>query len=301
MKPTVFIPEQIAAAGMDLLRAECDCVADLAQADAVVVRLFQIRRDDLLRAPRLKVIAKHGVGVDNIDVAAATALDIPVVFTPTANANAVAEHTMTLMLALARNLYPASATVFAGRWDKFEGVELAGKTLGVIGLGRIGRRVAEMAQHGFGMEVRAYDPAVKQSAFALADSVEAVLRVADFLSLHLPLTPETKHLINANRLRLLKPNCRIVNTSRGGVIDETALAEALTEKRLAGAALDVFETEPLPAGHPFLKTPNTLLTPHISASTKESLDRMARDAAQGVLDVLQGRPPAWVVNPEVLR
>jgi D-3-phosphoglycerate dehydrogenase len=301
MKPTVFVPEQIAAPGMDLLRAECDCVDDLAQADAVVVRLFQIRRDDLLRAPRLKVIAKHGVGVDNIDVAAATALDIPVLFTPTANANAVAEHTMTLMLALARNLYPASATVLAGRWGKFEGVELAGKTLGVIGLGRIGRRVAEMAQHGFGMEVRAYDPVVKQSAFTLADSVEAVLRVADFLSLHLPLTPETKHLVNANRLRLLKPNCRIVNTSRGGVIDETALAEALTEKRLAGAALDVFEMEPLPAGHPFLKTPNTLLTPHISASTKESLDRMARDAAQGVLDVLQGRPPAWVVNPEVLR
>src|SRR5207245_8659526 len=130
------------------------------QADAVVVRLFQIRADDLLGAPRLKVIAKHGVGVDNIDVAAATARRIPVVFTPTANANAVAEHAMTLILALARNLYPASAALFAGRWSKCEGVELAGKTLGVIGLGRIGRRVAEMALHGFGMKVLAYDPIV---------------------------------------------------------------------------------------------------------------------------------------------
>jgi D-3-phosphoglycerate dehydrogenase len=311
MKPTVFIPDPIAASGMDLLRAGCNCLAPwlegkmpdkelLAHADAVIVRVFEIRTGDLARATRLKVIAKHGVGVDNIDVAAATARRIPVLWTPTANANAVAEHTMTLMLALARNLYPACAATFAGKWGKFEGVELAGNTLGVLGFGRIGRRVAEMARHGFAMEVSAYDPLVTQSDFTLERSIEAVLRTADFLTLHVPLTLETRHLINTARLQWLKPNCRIVNTSRGGVIDEIALTQALQSGRLAGAALDVFDQEPLRADHPFLRTPNLLLTPHISSSTRESLARMAQDSARGVLDVLQGKMPKYPINPEVL-
>ncbi|HYV28690.1 MAG TPA: hydroxyacid dehydrogenase [Candidatus Eisenbacteria bacterium] len=311
MKPTVFLPEPIAANGMELLQAECNCLTPwldgkkperelLAQADAVIVRVFEIRTDDLARAPRLKVIAKHGVGVDNIDVAAATARRIPILWTPTANANAVAEHAMTLMLALARNLYAASTATFAGKWIKFEGVELAGKTLGVLGFGRIGRRVAEMARDGFAMQVRAYDPLVTQSDFTLERSLEAVLRTADFLTLHVPLTPETKHLMNAARLQLLKPNCRLINTSRGGVIDETALAQALQTGRLAGAALDVFDQEPLRADHPFLRTPNLLLTPHISSSTTESLARMSQDSAQGVLDVLHGRKPKYQLNLEAL-
>jgi phosphoglycerate dehydrogenase-like enzyme len=247
------------------------------------------------------------VGVDTIDVAAATARRIPVVFTPMANANAVAEHSITLMLALARNLFPASLAVREGRFrerDKFVGVELAGKTLGVIGLGRIGRRVAEMARHGFAMDVHAHDPLVAKESYdgpaVIEDSLEAVLRIADFLTLHVPLLPETRQLLNVERLRLLKPGCRLINTSRGGVIEESALAEALLAGRLAGAALDVFEQEPLPANHPFLVTPNTLLTPHISSSTREAMERMARDAAQGLLDVLQGRKPEWLVNPEAL-
>lgn len=323
MKPTVLVPERIAAAGMDLLQAECRCLAPwinggkpgetelremLSTADAVLIRLHPMRAADIASASRLKVIARHGVGVDNVDVAAATARGIPVVFTPMANANAVAEQTMTLMLALARHVYPASAAVREGRFrerDKFVGVELAGKTLGVMGLGRIGSRVAEMARHGFGMDVRGYDPFVKQESYsgaaALEDSLESLLGKADFLTLHLPLTADTTRLINAERLRQLKPGCRLINTSRGGVIDEMALAQALHEGRLAGAALDVYEQEPLPADHPFLRTPNTLLTPHISSSTKESLDRMARDAAQGVLDVLAGKRPQWLVNPESLR
>jgi D-3-phosphoglycerate dehydrogenase len=225
-----------------------------------------------------------------------------------ANANAVAEQTLTLMLALARNVYPASVAVREGRFrerDKFIGVELAGKTLAVIGLGRIGSRVAEMVRHGFAMDVRGYDPFVKKECYTgaatIADSLESLLREADFVTLHLPLTPQTGKLINAERLRLMKPSCRIINTSRGGVIDEAALAQALDEGRIAGAALDVFEKEPLPADHAFLRTPNTLLTPHVSASTKESMERMARDAALGLLDVLNGRKPQSVVNPEVFR
>jgi D-3-phosphoglycerate dehydrogenase len=135
----------------------------------------------------------------------------------------------------------------------------------------------------------------------MEDSLETLLRTADFLTLHLPLTPATHHLLNAESLRLLKSECRLINTSRGGVIDEEALACALQEKRIAGAALDVFEHEPLPENHPFLHSPNTLLTPHISSSTKESSEHMARDAAQGVLDVLQGRKPRHSINPEIFR
>jgi D-3-phosphoglycerate dehydrogenase len=299
MRPTVYVPEPIAPAGMDLLEAACDRVEDLARADAVIVRLFRVTAEQLAECQRLRVIAKHGVGVDNIDVAAATARRIPVVFTPMANANAVAEHTLAMMLALARNLYPASAALREGKWTRPEGVELAGKTLGLVGLGRIGGRVAAMARDGFAMRVVAYDPFVSQSEFAPAESLEALLRDADFVTLHLPLLPETRHLLNADRLRWLKPSCRVINTSRGGVIDETALARALGDGRIAGAALDVFDAEPLPAGHPFRSAPNLLLTPHISSSTKEALDRMARDAAQGALDVLAGKRPQWVVNPEV--
>lgn len=305
MKPVVFLPESIAECGIALLQPDCEVTSDgLQNADAVIVRLFEITADQLDSCERLKVIAKHGVGVDNIDVAAATARKIPVVYTPTANANGVAEHTLTLMLSLARQVFPSSQALREGRFKdraQFQGVELAGKTLGVLGLGRIGLRVAEMARDGLAMNVLAYDPFIEASPFDLAPSLDDVLRASDFLTLHLPLTQETRHLLNAEHLQMLKPGCRIINTSRGAVIDESALVEALRGGHISGAALDVFEDEPLPADHPLCRAPNMLLTPHISSSTAESLDRMACDAAQGVLDVLQGRPPAHVVNPEVLQ
>jgi D-3-phosphoglycerate dehydrogenase / 2-oxoglutarate reductase len=323
VKPVVFVPERIAEAGLSLLSAECECVAPwvdgrkpslaelkmmLTTADAVLVRLFEVRTDDLATAVRLKVIAKHGVGVDNIDVPAATARNIPVVFTPAANGNAVAEHTIALMFSMARNLCPASTALRNGRFtdrDKFEGTEIRHKTLGVLGLGRIGSRVAEIAHRGFEMNVVGYDPFVSKEQYAgvalVKESLDAVLREADFLTLHLPLTPETHRLIDAERLSLMKGGCRIINTSRGGVIDELALVQALREGHIASAALDVFEREPLPPDHPFQKIPNILLTPHISALTKEALERMACDAAQGILNVLQGRRPLHIVNPEVFQ
>jgi D-3-phosphoglycerate dehydrogenase len=314
MKPIVFIPESIAQCGLDLLKSECDCVApwengtevdrnSLYGADAVIVRLFTVGQQDLEQCRRLRVIAKHGVGVDNIDVKAATAAGISVVSTPRANANAVAEHTLTLMLALARNVAPASAIIAQGRFSdrgQYQGVELEGRTLGVIGLGNVGRRVARMAAHGLHMSVLAYDPFLPEGAetspAVLEESLETLLSAADFLTLHVSLTSETKHLINAQSLRLMKPDCRIVNTSRGAVINEIALANALSQGHLAGAALDVFEEEPLPADHPLVRAPNTLLTPHISSSTKESLDRMSLQAAQGAIDVLNGRTPQYPVN-----
>jgi D-3-phosphoglycerate dehydrogenase len=318
MKPRVFLREKIASAGLDLLGSACEVIGPwkdgiepasemLATADAVIVRPHKIGEAEFAAASRLKVVAKHGVGLDAIDVPAATARKIAVVFTPEANSNAVAEHTIALMLALARQIAPVSRAIgedrFADR-SRYEGVEVAGRTLGVIGLGRIGSRVAEIARNGFGMEVIGYDPFLPADALRPAaqrvGSLDALLAKADFLSLHVPLSAETLHIIDAASLARLKPGCRIVNTSRGAVIDEAALVEALETGAVAGAALDVFEKEPLPADHPLCSAPNTLLTPHISSSTAEALERMALDAARGVIDVLGGRRPRYLVNPEAL-
>jgi D-3-phosphoglycerate dehydrogenase len=318
MKPKVFIPEPIAPNGMDLLRGECECWAPwetgaephrslLYSADAIIVRLFKIDRDDIAEAKDLKVIAKHGVGLDNIDCTAASEFLIPVVYTPTANANAVAEHTIGLMLALVRGIAPASKALEDGRFDqrgRFLGIELAGKTLGVIGLGRVGSIVAQIAALGLKMNVIGFDPFVAEGSYKgpaqFTNTLKDLLRQSDFISLHVSLTPETRNMINARTLALVKPGCRLINTSRGAVIDEEALVQALVDRKLGGAALDVFAAEPLPPNHPLLKTPNTLLTPHISSTTVESLDRMSLQAAQGVLDVLHGQNPQYIFNPEVL-
>ena len=323
MKPTVFIPESIAPAGLDLLHSECRCVKgweetddlakdarlqqELYRADAIIVRLFRLAEQDMVRMQRLKVISKHGAGVDNIDCRAATARGIPVVNTPGAVTTPVAEHTLALMLALSRQIAHADHALRAGTFgdrSRFLGIELAGRALGIVGLGRIGSRVAEMASLGLGMKVYAYDPYVAKAQYSgcasIEDSLESLLGKVDFLTLHVLLTGDTEHLINSRTLKLVKPGCRIINTSRGGVIDESALARALKEGRLGGAALDVFEEEPLQPDHPLFEAPNTLFTPHIASSTPECLDRVSQQAAQGVLDVLQGRRPDHIVNPEVL-
>ena len=323
MKPTVFIPESIAPAGLDLLHSECRCVKgweetddlakdarlqqELYRADAIIVRLFRLAEQDMVRMQRLKVISKHGAGVDNIDCRAATARGIPVVNTPGAVTTAVAEHTLALMLALSRRIAHADRALRAGTVGdrgRFLGIELAGSALGIVGLGGIGSRVAEMASLGFRMTVYAYDPYVAKAQYSgcasIEDSLESLLGKVDFLTLHVPLTGDTEHLINSRTLKLVKPGCRIINTSRGGVIDESALAGALKDGRLGGAALDVVEEEPLQPDHPLCRAPNTLFTPHIAGYTPECLDRMSREAAQGVLDVLQGRRPDYIVNPEVL-
>ena len=322
MKPTVYIPERIAVCGLEILGDECAVVAPwvdgrehgpdeqrahLYEADATIVRLITISAVDIERCGKLKVIGRHGVGVDSIDCAAATKRRIAVVYTPAANANAVAEHTLALLMALAKKIGPAWRSVLEGRFTDrihFRSVELAGKTLGVLGLGRIGDRVAQMAAHGLAMKVCAYDPVVDPSRYdgpaTIEGSLETVLKQSDFLTLHVPVNPQTKGMINDDTLNLCKRGCRLINTSRGAVVDEGSLIRALESGQIGGAALDVFQTEPLPGDHPLALAPNTLLTPHISSSTPESLDNMARDAARGVLDVLQGRRPKYVVNPEVL-
>ena len=282
------------------MRAELGC------ADAVIVRLFKINADDLAGARRLKVVAKHGAGLDNIDCQAATERGIPVIYTPGANANAVAEHAIGLLLALARNTTRADAALRGGRpfeRGEFQGVELAGRTLAIIGLGRIGSRVARKA-HGLDMQVVAYDPYVDPASYAgpvtLVGSVDHLLAAADFVTLHVPLTDETRNMIDTGALARLKPGCRLINTSRGGVIDERALCDALHRGSLAGAALDVFAQEPLAPGHPLRRTPNTLLTPHVSGITAEAMSNVSRQVARGVIDVLEGRTPGGLVNPVVL-
>lgn len=322
-KPTVYITEQIGAAGLALLQEHCHCLMPwtvnpespppaprelLAEADAVVVRLFTIGDADFANAPRIKVVAKHGVGVDNIDCEAATRRGVPVVWCPGASSNAVAEHALTLMFALARQIDTAIPMVKAGKFaqrDRLRGTELAGKTLGIIGLGRIGSRVAAKAALGLGMNVLAYDPPLDRSQYhgpaQFVDELSTLLQSADYITLHVPLTRETRRMIDASTLAMLKPTARIVNTSRGAVIDEVALAAALVGGRLAGAAIDVFEAEPVPVDHPLCSAPNAILTPHMSASTAESWENVSLMAAEGVLEVLAGRQPAQVYNPEVFK
>jgi len=320
-KPTVYITEQIGAAGLALLKEHCHCLMPweanpdspptpprelLAESDAVVVRLFTVGDADLANAPRIKVVAKHGVGVDNIDVEAATRRGVPIVWCPGASSNAVAEHAVTLMFALARQMDTAIPMVKAGKFaqrDRLKGTELAGKTLGIIGLGRIGSRVASKAALGLGMNVLAYDPPLDRTKYEgpakFVDQLSSLLAASDYVTLHVPLTSETRRMIDARTLALLKPTARVINTSRGAVIDEAALAAALVNGQLAGAAIDVFESEPVPVDHPLGSAPNAILTPHMSASTAESWENVSRMAAEGVLEVLAGRQPAQVYNPEV--
>lgn len=249
----------------------------------------KVTADWIGKAPDLRLIGRAGVGVDNIDLAAATRRGVAVINAPAANTLAAAEHTMALMLAIARFVPQADASTKAGKWErsKFMGVELFGKTLGVVGLGRIGREVAKRAQ-SFGMKVIGFDPFVSADQarelgidpMALAD----LLKAADFVTLHVPGGEKTKHLINAESLKTVKKGLRLVNCARGELIDEAALADALKEGRVAAAGLDVFSAEPLPADSPLRGAPNVVLTPHLGASTAEAQSRVATELAQAVVD-----------------
>lgn len=252
----------------------------------------------------LRVIARYGSGTDNVDVAAATERGIVVTNTPGANDVAVAELTLGLMLALARRIPAAHDAVRRGRWERPVGTELRGKRLGLIGLGRIGLEVAKLAR-AMGMEVTYYDvmrrPEEERRWDLTFAPLTEVVAQADVISVHVPLTPATHHLIGARELSRVKPGALLINTARGGVVDEVALLAALENGRLAGAALDVFEREPPPADHPLLGHPKVIHTPHMGARTQEAVARMAEGAVAAVLDVLAGRRPAHVVNPEVYR
>jgi D-3-phosphoglycerate dehydrogenase len=308
----VLVAEPLAEEGLALLRAHHqvdvrtglardELLAILPEYDALVVR-SQVKADAevIAAASRLAVIGRAGVGVDNVDLDAATRAGIVVVNAPTGNTVAAAEHTIALMFALARRVAAADASIRRGEWKRaaFTGVELRGKTIGILGLGKIGMAVADRAR-GLQMEVVGHDPFVSAEAAGnhgvTLCSFEEVLGRADVLTLHVPVTRTTKGLIGAAQLARMKPTAFVLNVARGSVVDEAALAEALHEGRIAGAGLDVYEKEP-PTESPLMDAPNTVLTPHLGASTAEAQVRVAVEAAQQVLDVLDGRPARYAVN-----
>ncbi|WP_338833674.1 D-3-phosphoglycerate dehydrogenase [Moorella humiferrea] len=274
--------------------------------DALIVRsATRVTVAAINAAKRLKIIGRAGVGTDNIDVGAATERGIVVVNAPEGNTVAAAEHTMAMMLALARNIPQANAALKQGIWEKkkYVGVELRGKTLGIVGLGKIGREVARRAR-GMEMKVMAYDPYVDPEQAARLEvelaSLEDLLKNADFVTVHLPLTKETRHLLGREELALLKPGARVLNVARGGIIDEEALYEALKSGHLAGAALDVFEEEPLKKS-PLLELDNVIVTPHLGASTEEAQVAVAVEVAYDIVRCLKGEPVLNAVNIPVVR
>lgn len=275
----------------------------LPEADAVILRTQPMTAEAIAQAPRLKIVSRHGVGYDAVDVAALNARGIALSIVGDVNSRAVAEHTLMLMLAVARQAARQDAAVRSGEWNirnRFETVELDGKTLLLLGFGRIGRRVAELAQ-AFGMAVTAHDPYVKPDVLARhrvrpAPDLAKALAEADYLSLHMP-GSASGPLIGDKELGLMKPSAILVNAARGGLVDETALDAALRNGRLYGAGLDVLETEPPPASHPLLSNERVLISPHGAGLTAECASRMAVASVQNVIDHFAGKlDPGLVVN-----
>jgi phosphoglycerate dehydrogenase-like enzyme len=254
-------------------------------------------------AARLKIISRWGVGYDAIDLAAATAHGIIVTNTPGLLDEAVADYTFALLLALARRIPEGNLAVHEGRWNAHWGWDVAGKTIGLIGCGRIARAVARRAA-GFKMQLLAYDLSPNADAVALGVQfvpLEVLLAQSDFVSLHAALTPESRGLLGEAQLRRMKPTALLINAGRGALLDEPALMRALRENWIAGAALDVFCEEPLPANHPFRTTPNLLLTPHQASCARDTGEQVSETAAAAILDAMQGRRPRFVVNPKVFQ
>ena len=267
--------------------------------DALILGLDECDAAVLARADRLKVISRYGTGVDRVDLETATRRGIVVTNTPGVNRIAVAELTIGLMFSLARDIPRVVNNARQGVWERARGRELYGKTLGLIGIGAIGREVASRAS-ALGMHVLAHDPYTPERLFdADMTSLETLLRESHFVSLHCAATPETQNLMNAERFAMMRDGAFLVNTARGEIVDERALYEALTVGKLAGAASDVFKDEP-PAGNPLLTLDNFLPTLHMAGTTAESVQRMAMLAAQNVVDVLRGEPCGYVVNTDVL-
>ena len=312
----VLITEALAESGVELLKQEfeVDVLLDLSpeellekigEYDGLIIRsATQVTAEVIERADNLKAIGRAGIGVDNIDIEAATKRGIIVANAPESNTIAAGEHTLGLMLAAARHIPAADNSLRAGEWkrSKFKGVEVAGKTLGLVGLGHVGTIVARGAL-GMRMRVLAYDPYVSEDRMrdmnvARAETVDEVLEQSDFVSLHVPRTPQTMGLINEDALEKMRPSAYLINVARGGIVDETALYNALKEGRIAGAALDVFREEPT-TDSPLFTLPNAIITPHLGASTVEAQDRAGVTAAEQVATALRDQVPLNAINAPV--
>lgn len=304
----ILISDKLEKEGLDIFAAEKDIQVDckfgisatelksiIKDYDALIVRSgTQVTADIIEAANKLKVIGRAGVGLDNVDLPAATKKGVVAMNTPAGNTTSTAEHTMSMILALSRNIPQAVASVKSGKWEraKFTGVELYGKTLGIVGLGRIGSTVAKMAQ-GFGMKTIGYDPFLSaeiaaKNSIQLVD-LDTVYKTADYITVHIPKTDETTNMISTKQLEMMKKSARVINCARGGIIDEKALVEALKAKRIAGAALDVYDVEPPDFSQEIFKLENCVTTPHLGASTSEAQVNVAIEIANAVKDALLGR------------
>lgn len=323
----VLCSEPIHEAGLQLIKevagitiasepSENTLVNLIPDADALIVRSSYVTAKIIKAGKKLKVIGRHGMGIDNIDLETATSMGVAVVNTSLANVQSVAEHVLAMMLCLCKRINKADRALRSGLFNRLGSLpglvnklgynteELFGKTIGLVGFGKIGRKVAQMCKAGFNMQVHAYDKFLSEDRMRDAgvepcESLSQLFKSVDFVSVHVPLTPETKNLIGFDLLSLMKPTAFIVNTSRGGIINEDDLCVVLKEKRIAGAAIDVFSQEPPPVNHPLFQLNNVIVTPHMAAMTDGALERMARDVATGVISVLRGEKPEFLVNPDV--
>ena len=315
----VIVPDTINPAGPEILQQAAEVIYEaekpgkplrdfITEAHAIIVRLGKIDRELLEQAKNLMIIAKHGVGYDNIDVVAATEKKVVVINTPLDNGESVAEHNLGLMLSINKKIALADRSIRLGRpksREELVGVELKDKTLGLIGMGHIGSTLAHQCQSAFNMKTTAYDPYVSrekadQLGVAKIEKLDDVLRGADYVVICVPLTKETANLIGVRELGLMKPDAFLVNSSRGGIVDEAALYDALVKGEIGGAALDVFLKEPPPSDHPLFRLDNFIGTPHIAGGTVEAMRRMATTCAEEILRVFRGERPKFPVNPQVL-
>jgi D-3-phosphoglycerate dehydrogenase / 2-oxoglutarate reductase len=299
----------LASKGWEIITArgplnEADTLALVGDIDGYICGDDAITRKVLEKArPKLKVLSKYGIGVDKIDVKSATEFGIPVLFTPGVNHTTVAEHTFLLLLALEKNMLYHCDSTREGTWKRKTGHEILDKTIGIIGLGRIGKEVAIRAK-AFGMKILAYDPYT--DAKFLADhgitqmkTIENLIRQSDIVSLHMNLTDENRHLINAKRLQLFKKDAILLNCSRGELVDTNDIVAALKSGQLGGYGTDVLDHEPPAADHPLLKLPNCIVTPHVASRTYESVVRQATTAVENLILAMNGEKPIAQVNPEV--
>lgn len=316
----VLIVQPIHESGIKLLKKEVDVILapdpsvetvckEIKGIHGVIVRTAPFTREIIESADKLEVIGRHGVGVDNIDIKSASKRRILVVYTPNANMISVAEHTIGFILALAKRLVISDKATrgknFAIR-EEFVASDLDGKTLGIIGAGRVGSTLAKKCKAAFNMKVLAYDPylspeKVKKIGANLCNNLPELLKKSDIISIHIPFTKETRGLIGGKELSLMKRTAFLINVARGGIVDEKALAKALKEKWIAGAATDVFSQEPPDPDNPLLKIENIILSPHMAALTKECVIRMATGVAKEVLDVLRGNKPKYIANLDFLK